>query len=230
MQGRIVLDGGDEGDMKGGISVCLAASKGGVGKTTLTTALAVRASQEAERVAILDLDPQHSTARWWELRKKPSNPRLFTGVENISDDIDLLKSRGWQWIFIDTPGSGHEDIMEPAIMASDYVLIPVRASAIDVEAIAPVADLCRRRRKPYAFVLNDYEPKWKISDTAADFLSPHGKVLEARILHRQAHLASMTAGLTGPEYSDRKQAKAAAEDIEALWTLVRRFSMQAARR
>lgn len=225
-----MLDGGEEGDMKGGISICLAASKGGVGKTTLTTALAVRASQEAERVAILDLDPQHSTARWWELRKKPSNPRLFVGVEDIADDIALLKSRGWQWVFIDTPGSGYEDIMEPAIMASDYVLIPVRASAIDVEAIAPVADLCRKRRKAYAFVLNDFEAKWKISGTAADYLSAHGKVLDVRIHHRQAHLAAMTAGLTGPEYPDRKQAKAAAEDIEELWAFVRRFSMQAARR
>lgn len=215
--------------MKGGVSICLAASKGGVGKTTLTVALAVRAAQEAERVAMIDLDPQHSTARWWELRRKPSNPRVFTGARDIANDIDFLKSQGWQWVIIDTPGSGHEEIMEPAIVASDFVLIPVRASAIDVEAIFAVADLCRKRRKPFAFVLNDFEPKWKISDSAAEYLSVHGRVLKERVQHRQAHLSAMVAGKTGAEFSDRKQAKVAADEIDELWKAVRKLAIAAAK-
>lgn len=219
---------GDE--MKGGICICLAASKGGVGKTTLTAALAVRASEEAERVALLDLDPQHSTARWWELRGRPNNPRLFTGVESVADDVSLLKARGWQWVFIDTPGSGHENIMEPAILAADFVLIPVKASAIDVEAIFAVADLCRKRRKSFAFVLNDFEPKWKASEGAEDYLTVHGRVLDMRIHHRQAHLVTMGAGRTGAEFNDKRQAKAAADEIDALWLAVRRLAMVGAKR
>lgn len=216
--------------MKGGVSICLASSKGGCGKSTLTASLAVRAAVESERVAMLDVDPQHSVARWWELRGKPANPRLFTGVEDIADDIALLKGRGWQWIIIDTPGSGHREILEPAVVAADYVLVPVKASALDVEAVLAMADLCRKRRKAWAFVLNDYEARWKVSQTAADFLSDHGRVLDVQVQHRQAHLAAMGAGKTGAEYSDKKQAAGAAEDIDALWQVVRKLAMTAAKK
>src|SRR5262245_53667765 len=63
--------------------ITLAASKGGVGKTTLATALAVRAAQDY-LAALLDLDPQESTSAWWERRKAGSaklaeNPKLFEG-------------------------------------------------------------------------------------------------------------------------------------------------------
>ena len=35
-------------------------TKGGVGKTTLASALAVRAAKDSPRVAMVDLDPQRS--------------------------------------------------------------------------------------------------------------------------------------------------------------------------
>ena len=42
--------------------ITLANPKGGVGKTTICSALAVRAAEESRRVALLDLDPQESLA------------------------------------------------------------------------------------------------------------------------------------------------------------------------
>lgn len=203
-----------------GFVICCAASKGGVGKSTLAASLAVRASEDSERVALLDLDPQHSLSRWWELRGRPSNPKLFTGVESLTDDIALLKGRGWEWIIIDTPGQGYEHILEPAILAADFVLVPVRASGLDVEAVTALADLCRRRRKVWAFVLNDYEPKWKISTTAAEYLGDFGHVLKDPIHHSQAHLAAMGAGKVGAEYPSKPLAAAAADDINKLWLAI----------
>ena len=50
------------------IAIAVVNTKGGVGKTTLTTALAVRAAQESERVAVVDFDPQGSLANWWDRR------------------------------------------------------------------------------------------------------------------------------------------------------------------
>ena len=38
--------------------IAVAASKGGVGKSTLTAALAVRAAQDGRRVGLIDMDPQ----------------------------------------------------------------------------------------------------------------------------------------------------------------------------
>ena len=46
----------------------VAVQKGGAGKTTLASSLAVAAGEEGEKVAALDLDPQGSLAGWGDLR------------------------------------------------------------------------------------------------------------------------------------------------------------------
>ena len=48
--------------------IVLCATKGGVGKTTLASALAVRAAEESKRVALIDLDSQPSLSGWWDRR------------------------------------------------------------------------------------------------------------------------------------------------------------------
>jgi chromosome partitioning protein len=40
--------------------VTLAGTKGGTGKTTLASALSVRAAEDSPKVALIDLDPQES--------------------------------------------------------------------------------------------------------------------------------------------------------------------------
>jgi cellulose biosynthesis protein BcsQ len=59
--------------------VTLASLKGGVGKTTLAGALAVRAAEESRRVALLDLDPQESLASWWTRRGKVKPKAVRSG-------------------------------------------------------------------------------------------------------------------------------------------------------
>ena len=44
--------------------LAIVASKGGVMKSTLATALAVRAAKDGLRVALLDADPQESLTMW----------------------------------------------------------------------------------------------------------------------------------------------------------------------
>ena len=146
--------------------VALAGTKGGVGKTTIAVALAVRAAEESKRVALLDLDPQESLSAWWDRRGKEKNPKLFE-VDATTEAIELLMSEGWEWVFIDTPPSKLE-LIEPGIAVADLVLIPTRPSALDIEQVDIVVELCEAHGKPFAFVLNHAPPSWKLTKSTAD--------------------------------------------------------------
>src|SRR5262249_60502679 len=100
--------------------VTLASTKGGVGKTTLASALAVRAAEECRRVALLDLDPQESLASWWTRRGKVKNPKLFE-VDATAEAVEVLRREGWQWDFIDT-GPDRIGLVETGIARAKLVL------------------------------------------------------------------------------------------------------------
>lgn len=204
--------------------IVLAATKGGVGKTTLSAALAVRASQESKRVALIDADPQNSLERWWELRGEPDNPQIMS-VGCSAEGIGLLLAEGWEWVIVDTP-PGLVTTIGEAISQADFVLIPTRASAVDVEAIDHVVELCESYEKPFAFILNAVEPNWKLTKTASEFLSEIGPVLDQQIAYRRAYIAAMTAGKSGPEV---ERGESSAQEIDAVWAAIKKRVAKAAK-
>lgn len=198
------------------LSIAMAATKGGVSKTTLTACLAVHAAKDGSKVAMVDMDPQQSLTRWWMLRKKPDNPKLFSQPNNLVRDVRNLKASGWQYIFIDTP-PGDVDLVVEAIMAADYALIPTRVSALDVMAVEPAVDACKAAQCPFGFVITAYDPKWKMSASAAPYLKKRGPVLDPPIQYRAAYASTMTVGNTGPEAQDKPAARACQDEIATLW-------------
>lgn len=69
-------------------------TKGGVGKTTLASALAVRAAKDSPRVAMVDLDPQRSLVEWWQRRGATDNPTVFEGATIPADAVEALALDG----------------------------------------------------------------------------------------------------------------------------------------
>lgn len=197
-------------------TIALAASKGGVGKTTLTAALAVRAAQDA-RVAIIDQDPQLSLSSWWDRRGGPDNPQLFEDVESSIDAVGLIASDGYDFLLIDTPPS-QIDRMEAVIACADMVLIPSRAGIMDIEAVRITQELCEAHKRPFAFVLNMVSPGAKATQSAASFLRMGRRLLlEPFVAERTAYGAAMFAGKTGPEVRD---GAAARTEIDELWRAI----------
>jgi chromosome partitioning protein len=196
--------------------VTLASTKGGVGKTTLCSALAVRAAEESKRVALLDLDPQESLASWWTRRGRTKNPKLFE-IDATTEAIELLLSEGWEWVFVDT-GPAKIELIEPGIAVADLVLIPTRPSAFDIEQAAITVELCETHGKRHAFVLNHAPAGAKLTKSSVAFLQQGGStVIETPITFRQSYMAAVTVGKSGPEI---EKAGAARREIDALWTAV----------
>lgn len=193
--------------------IALAAAKGGVGKSTLTAALSVRAAQDGLNVAIVDQDPQLSLSSWWDRRRGPENPQLFEDVESSTEAIEEIAAAGYDWLFIDTPPSQLER-MEPVIACSTFVVIPTRAGIMDIEAVRITEDLCLQHARPFGFVLNMVTPNTKATAAAASFLRSHRRtLLEPYISYRPSHGNAMWAGQTAAETRD----ETARKEIDQLW-------------
>ena len=200
--------------------ITIAAPKGGCGKSTIASALAIRASIDSLRVALLDLNVDQGTlTNWWTTRGEPLNPRCFSDVENIKEDVEVLRLDGWEWLFVDTPPV-ELDIIEMSVIVSDAVIIPVKASIFDIGSIDPIVEMCRERRKPFAFVMSDVDSRFKgLNTSAISALVKHGHVLGTRISHRLAYVNAVTVGKTGPEID-----KSLNVEIDGLWDEVKRLA------
>jgi hypothetical protein len=74
----------------------LANVKGGVGKSTLCSALTVRAAEESKRASI----STHRRASWWTRCGKTKNLKLRE-VSAATEAIELPISEGWEWAFVE---------------------------------------------------------------------------------------------------------------------------------
>ena len=82
--------------------IALISQKGGSGKTTLATALAVAHQQDGGRAAVADLDPQGSSVAWHHFRD--GEPPLVAAVHppRLDRSLRTFRSRGVSLVLIDT--------------------------------------------------------------------------------------------------------------------------------
>ena len=199
------------------VSIC--AAKGGCTKSSLTASLAVRAARESRRVALFDLNgDQGDLTQWWILRGLPANPVIIE-VTKISQDIEVLRAKKFDWLFIDTPPFDL-DIIENAVLKSDCVIIPVRPSIFDINGVAPVVEMCRERRRPYSFLLSAVDAKMpKLTESAMSALVNDGPIFASRLSYRQSYITAISRGKTGAEIDEALQA-----EIDNLWVEVKRLA------
>lgn len=193
--------------------------KGGVGKTTLSTNLAVCAANSGLKTALIDTDKQGSSQFWASLRD-PDKVEIKVQSENADSLktglIDLRKS-GYQVVFIDAPP--HFDPASEFIASlSDYMLIPSQPSAVDIHAIATTLDLADKLKKPADIILNNCPHAGTIKQEAVDLilkvmnfpLAPH--ILHHRIAFSKAY----AQGVGVVEYQPVSSAHKAAREMKQL--------------
>jgi chromosome partitioning protein len=114
-------------------------TKGGVGKTTVTTNLASWFAASSIPVAIMDYDPQGSSMHW--LRQRPATLNHIHGA-NAAPQTTGLKSferyvpPSIEQLIVDAPAGAGLLLQQDMLRTAHRILIPVGPSAIDIHATA----------------------------------------------------------------------------------------------
>jgi chromosome partitioning protein len=200
--------------------ITIAGPKGGTGKSTTCASLAVRSTLETGRVALIDLDAQQTLREWWVLRGKPANPFLFDGEGTLDHLVGALAAEGWTYTFIDGPPHD-SDLIEMSVVVADVVLIPLKLSVFDASALESLVEMCQRRGKAYAFVVNEYDKRQIFqgpNNIALAMLDGSGPILKPRISYDPRYRVGLIEGQSGAEI-----AKPLAKEIDAVWGEVKKL-------
>jgi len=134
------------------ITVAFCTQKGGTGKTTIATALAVAAHRAGQKAALLDLDPQTTAVNWYDRREGDGPDVASIQPGAIRRSLDAYRGLGMNWVFIDAPGKMDSAATEAAKHA-DIVVVPTQAQIFAVETLEPLKRLLDMAGKPPAFVV-----------------------------------------------------------------------------
>ena len=202
----------------------LCSSKGGAGKTTLSSHLAVEAERVgAGRVALADTDPQGGLAAWYNVRA--AKTPIFVDVSGgLPAAIASCRVAKIDILFIDTPPSATATISS-VIAHANLCVVPVRPSPNDLRAVGSTVTLIKKVKKPMVFAVNQVTLRARITGEAAIALSQHGTVAPSMLASRVDFATSMTDGRTAGELDPTSRSAA---EVTALWRyLARRLEEEA---
>lgn len=170
--------------------------KGGAGKSTLVRQLSVVVGV-AGPCLLVDRDPQMTTTRWFNRRQQlspvPPHPDLLDiGTVTLTDAIGKLRKRDGT-VFIDTRPAVTEPEAEAA-RVSDLVIVPVRPSPDDLEAVGETLKILKRLGKGAVLIVNAAKNEGRARDARAA-LSRYGvPVCPITVTDRAAYLDASLEG------------------------------------
>jgi chromosome partitioning protein len=178
-------------------TVLVASSKGGVGKTTLSTNLAAHFAIDGKRTVLVDADRQGSSKHWAE--KRAAHEHAVLPLEGTRRDWDRKLPGDAERVVIDAAAGAHGADLAHFLDVADAVVVPVLPSTIDIEATVPFLNTLaqhpriRKGQLPVGLVGNRLRPWTNASQQAMDLLEQWPYPLVAQLRDTQAYV--LMAGL-----------------------------------
>lgn len=200
-------------------TIIVANQKGGSGKSTLVTHLAVAAERAGDGpVVITDTDPQGTTADWFNAREAPSPGYVPATMGSLAEKIGALSDAGAKWLLVDTAPAINERNAD-LLRLADLVIVPLCASPNDLRALAKTLPILEAAGKPFVFALTRVNPQAKLTVQTVMTLSEHGPVVQPALRERVGYPVSMIDGRTAQELDPKGPA---GKEIEEMWENVKR--------
>jgi chromosome partitioning protein len=117
-------------------SILVINPKGGSGKTTLATNIAVYYAMRGSRTALLDMDPQGSATDW--LAERPDSKPHIDGI--YAADGSTRIPRGTEVLIMDAPAGAQGRDLTELLRRAQTAVVPVVPSPIDMRALARFYD------------------------------------------------------------------------------------------
>ena len=194
--------------------ITVATMKGGSGKSTVASCLAVHWHLQGRRPTIIDADPQRSIARL------ATRERALGGVSVMEDTTEnawktarRLSAAGAP-VIIDTPGFRSVTTLA-CIAITDFLLVPVKPSPFDVDRMLDTLDVLLKGERPvFRCLLTQTTRDSVIARHVRSELAEVGlPLLRSEMMNRVAYPEAALWGAT-PSLIDR--AGPAARDIAAI--------------
>lgn len=209
-------------------TIAVIARKGGSGKTTIATHLALAAHLRGYRTLVADTDPQRSAIEVLKGRRdegpesaETTGPKLFAlQVGAVRSGVDAM--------VIDTAAGAEEDLGH-AIVLADLCLMVLRPTFLDMAAAMQTVEIVRRLHKPTMIVVNQAPPSREGIEPP-----PVRKALQALRLMRlpvvptviRSRAAYQSALETGRSVEELSVDAAAAQEMGEFWDFIARFAFE----
>ncbi len=196
------------------VVVAVAQQKGGAGKTTLVANLAA-AWAATRTVGVIDIDPQHSLARWHALRaahvpRERRGQAAAAGLPAIlcsdaagwklANELERM-ARGADLILVDSAPQVDADARR-AIRGAALVLVPVQPSLPDLWAAEGTMAMAAAERRPARLVMNRAPARSRLRSAVEAEAARRGwAFLPAALGSRSAYAQAFAQGMGVTETS-----------------------------
>ena len=209
--------------------------KGGVGKTTITTNLAVSFAHKGYDVCIVDTDLGQQSSMEWSGSRDENRVRIpvfGVSIKQLNKEVEALQQR-FDIVMIDgTPQLS--ELADRTILASDLLVIPLMPSIYDFRGFENFLERFEQIRGlkeanggqvNALVVLNRVVPKTNVSKEIKEAIAEYDvQLLDARLCNRVAYADSATDGLGVVEYKDPKAKKEMNKLTDELILIVRKLT------